>query len=72
MLARIRDDETKIHSNLNDSKHTNNRLREKKLKFISCNLCGKNFKTKSNFERFCQECKIENEDYIDYEFYNRF
>lgn len=38
--------------------------------FISCNLCGKEFKFKSKYERFCQDCKIESELYNDFENYN--
>lgn len=28
-----------------------------------CNLCGKQFKRHSRFERFCEDCKYENELY---------
>lgn len=28
-----------------------------------CNLCGKRFKRHSRFERFCEECKHDNELY---------
>lgn len=28
-----------------------------------CNLCGKRFKRHSRFERFCEDCKHENELY---------
>lgn len=36
-------------------------------KVVNCNLCGKKFKKKSKYERFCQDCKSENEAYLDYE-----
>jgi hypothetical protein len=36
---------------------------------IHCNLCDKEFKPRNKFERFCDECKIENESYLDYEDY---
>ena len=44
-------------------------MSSKKQKNITCNLCDKEFKPKSKFERFCFDCKIENEDYLDYEAY---
>jgi protein-arginine kinase activator protein McsA len=40
--------------------------RSKKSK-IKCNLCGKNFKPQNKFERFCQSCKDESEDYLLYD-----
>lgn len=36
-------------------------------KAVNCNLCGKKFKKKSKYERFCRDCKSENEAYLDYE-----
>lgn len=56
-----------------------NEKRTKRLKLVDsikqkstrCNLCGKRFKPKTKFERFCLECKIENEDYHAYEDDNR-
>ena len=36
-------------------------------KFLSkrqrCNICGKNFRVKSQYERFCKHCKSEDELY---------
>jgi len=34
---------------------------------IECNLCGKVFKPQNKFERFCQNCKEEAEDYLLYD-----
>ncbi len=39
-------------------------------KNVCCNLCGKRFKAKSKFERFCIDCKQGNEDYHNYSAYN--
>jgi|GEM_PF-3652431 len=35
-------------------------------KVVQCNLCGKTFKFKSKFERFCNDCKLDNEEYQAY------
>lgn len=55
---------------LKDEKINKKKLLDfKKTKNIHCNLCDKVFKPKSKFERFCHDCKEENEDYLDYERY---
>lgn len=56
----IEDNKSKRKTFIDSNKHN----------LTSCNLCGKEFKTKSKFERFCQDCKLENETYHDYENYN--
>lgn len=38
-------------------------------RIVQCNLCGKTFKVKSKFERFCNECKMDNEEYQAYNDY---
>lgn len=57
-----------LHLN-NKSKKRSKFIHLKKAKFIRCNLCGKQFKARSNYERFCPECKTENEEYQNHEDY---
>lgn len=45
-------------------------VRIDRLKQTTCNLCGKEFKLKNKYERFCEDCKLENQDYHDYEIYD--
>jgi len=45
-------------------------LKPRGQRFVECNLCGRSFKVKSRFERFCQECKLENEEYHAYDAFN--
>lgn len=30
-----------------------------------CNLCGTSFAMETKFMRFCNRCKLENQDYLD-------
>jgi protein-arginine kinase activator protein McsA len=54
--------------NANENFRSNNipMLKTKKAR-IECNLCGKSFRPINKYERFCQSCKEEAEDYLLYE-----
>jgi len=53
----------------NKSRKRHGLTNNKRYKGICCNLCGKEFKARSRFERFCYECKNENEEYQSFEDY---
>ncbi len=36
----------------------------KLVRIQTCNICEKKFKVKSQFTRFCDSCRIENEEYL--------
>lgn len=52
---------------LRDIGYERNKKRNKRKNKLECNICGKNFYPSNKFERYCQKCRDESEEYkMDY------